>query len=318
MVFEGGGPVSESAGSAVPFGDRLSSAVAERSSQIFLGLDPEPAKLWPEAIEGATGSDAIELSASAVALHCSAVINAAGPHCVGVKFQLASFERLGTPGREALDVATAAAKAEGLIVLADGKRGDIGISASSYAAGIVGTTQTPWGEVEGLGADALTVNPLLGAETLEPFVDAARPLGRGLFVLVRTSNPGAGDIQDQILADGGTVSDRLATIVAGLGQQGPASGLADVGAVVGATAPGHLEQLRELMPHAPILLPGVGAQGGRVEDLAPAFLPGPAGGLITVSRSIVHAERADELGPAGAAAAAASELRDLAWRLSGA
>jgi orotidine-5'-phosphate decarboxylase len=168
--------------------------------------------------------------------------------------------------------------------------------------------------VPGLGADALTVNPLLGADSLEPFVTAARAGGKGLFVLVRTSNPGAADVQDRALAEGGTVSDRLADLVAALGAGAIGeSGLSDLGAVVGATAPDKLASLRERMPHAVFLLPGVGAQGGRVEDLAPAFAPGPAGGLIAASRGIVGAHERTGGDPAAAARAEAARLRELAW-----
>src|SRR5581483_2713829 len=121
-------------------------------------------------------------------------------------------------------------------------------------------TDTPFGPVAGLGADALTVNPLLGTDSLKPLVDAARARGAGLFVLVRTSNPGASDVQELELADGHRVSERLAGIVAELGAPAVGSaGIADVGAVVGATAPERLATLRELMPHSSFLLPGIGA-----------------------------------------------------------
>jgi orotidine-5'-phosphate decarboxylase len=175
---------------------------------------------------------------------------------------------------------------------------------------------TPFGEVGGLRADAATVNPLLGIDALEPLVAAALAVGAGLFVLVRTSNPGAADVEDLALADGGTVWMRLATIVAHLGEQSiGASGLSDVGAVVGATAPEHLERMRELMPRAVFLLPGIGAQGGSVEALAPAFAPGRAGGLVTASRSIANAHVAAGGDPAQAARAEAERLRAAAWAL---
>lgn len=307
--------MSPDTGTAVPFGDLLAAAVERRSSSIVLGLDPDPDKLWRTAVESvaARPEDSPAITAArAVAAHCRAVIDAAGPHCVAVKLQLASFERLGGPGREALDEAVLAAREAGLLVIADAKRGDIGISATSYAASLLGGSDTPWGTVEGLGADAVTVNPLLGAETVQPFVDAARASGCGVFVLVRTSNPGAADVQDCELAQGGTVSDRLAAIVESLGSPGPRSGLADVGAVVGATVPQHLENLRDAMPSAPILLPGVGAQGGAVAELASAFRPGPAAGLVTVSRAIVHAA-GGEGDEAGAAERAAASYREEAW-----
>ncbi len=172
--------------------------------------------------------------------------------------------------------------------------------------------------MKGLGADALTVNPLLGADSLAPFVAAACAHGGGLFVLVRTSNVGAADLQELSLAHGGSVSERLAemTTVLGVPSVGDA-GLADIGAVVGATAPERLERLRELMPHSIFLLPGVGAQGGNVEDLAAAFAPGRAGGLIASSRGIVAAYERSGADPHAAAAREAARLRELAWNLGG-
>jgi orotidine-5'-phosphate decarboxylase len=274
------------------WGDELVRRVADRESQIVLGLDPDPGRLWPVAGEGASGAR--------VLAHCRAVIDAVGPACVAVKPQLACFERLGGPGWEALRGVVDHARAAGLLVIADGKRGDVPVTAAVYAEALV----------TGLGADAFTANPLLGVDALAPLVAS----GAGVFVLVRTSNPGARDVQDLELAEGGALWERLARIVAELGQPG-AGGLADVGAVVGATEPWHLERARELMPHAVFLLPGVGAQGGRVEDLAPAFGPGKAGGLVSASRSIVGAHESGGGEPGASARAAAERLRELAWSL---
>ncbi len=300
------------------FGDRLASLVAERSSQIILGLDPEPARLWPHALELAGGGEGLpaERASRAVAAHCRLVLEAAGEHCVGVKLQVACFERLGAPGWGALAETVGAARALGLLVIADAKRGDIDVSSKAYGQAFFGETPTPFGAVPGLGVDALTVNPLQGIDSLAPLVAAAREHSGGLFVLVRTSNPGAADVQDRRLEDGSTVSDALARIVAQLGRPGigPA-GLADVGAVAGATVPERLQSLRDAMPRAVFLLPGVGAQGGRVQDLAPAFLPGPAGGLIASSRGIVYAHENGMGNAARAAAREAARLRELAWGL---
>ncbi len=301
-------------------GDRLAAAVAARESQIVLGLDPDPARLWPEGREAgdrAAGRPA-ERAAAAVAAHCVAAIEAVAGACAAVKLQLACFERLGAPGLTALERASGCAQAHGLLVLADAKRGDIDVSATAYAQAMLGAIPSPWGEAQGLAADAVTVNPYLGPETLRPFLDVGRPAGRGIFVLVRTSNPGAGALQDRVLADGGTVSERVAGWVAELGAErpGPVSGLAEVGAVTGATAPEHLARLRTLMPATPFLLPGVGAQGGRIEDLAPAFAPGRAGGLVTSSRGIVRAHEQRGDAPAAAGRREAERLRELAWRLS--
>jgi orotidine-5'-phosphate decarboxylase len=251
-----------------------------------------------------------------VLAHCRALIDATADACVAVKPQLARFEALGAPGREALGAVVEHSRAAGLLVIADAKRGDIDVTAEAYAASLFGGLQTPHGHVAGLGADLATVNPLMGRDAIEPFVRAARASGAGVLVLVRTSNPGAADVQERELAEGGAVWELLAALVSELGETG-AEGIADVGAVVGATAPERLQRARELMPAAPLLLPGIGAQGGRVEDLSAAFLPGPAGGLISASRSIAGAHRAAGGSPESAARAEAERLRELAWELSG-
>jgi orotidine-5'-phosphate decarboxylase len=209
------------------------------------------------------------------------------------------------------------ARGSGLLVIADGKRGDISVSAAAYAQALLGGMDTPFGALPGLGADLITVNPLMGGDAIEPFVSAAREVGAGVLVLVRTSNPGASDIEDLKLEDGSHVWERAASMVDSFGRAGVGdAGLSDVGAVMGATAPGHLLRARELMAGATFLLPGVGAQGGRVEDLAPAFTPGRAGGLITASRSIANAHLRSGGEPAAAARAEAERLRELAWTLS--
>jgi orotidine-5'-phosphate decarboxylase len=324
---------------AIPFGDRLSRAVAERESQLVLGLDPDPSKLWIDAVDELAesrarlamaladversaaldlghGGRAARLDAAAAVLgHCLSLIDAAGPACVAVKPQLACFERLGFAGWLALEAAVGHARAHGLLVIADAKRGDIDASARAYAQAVFDGLDTPFGPSTGLGADAVTLNPLLGRDAVAPFVDAARRVRGGAFVLVRTSNPGAADFFDAELAEGGPLWERMAGLVAAAGTPGPESGLAEIGAVCGATAPEHLARMRELMPHAPFLLPGIGAQGGSVADLAPAFAPGRAAGLVSASRSIANAHEAAGGAPATAARAEADRLRAEAWAL---
>jgi orotidine-5'-phosphate decarboxylase len=377
----------------VRFGDRLAAAVAARESQIVLGIDPQPDRLWPEAVArasearatlahalaeaeraaaleiaraaarpgpatGAGGSEpqrgepgdaassgdaahwppsapapgplgvgaAITAAraapaagrleaAAAVLAHSLALVDAAGPASVAVKPQLAFFEQLGFAGWLALEAVCAHARARGLLVLADGKRGDVPSTALAYSRALTGATPTPFGDAAGLRADAFTANPLLGRDALAPLVDGARRAGAGAFVLVRTSNPGAADLLDLELAAGGPLWERLARLVAELGEPG-SSGLADVGAVTGATHPEHLERMRALMPAAPFLLPGVGAQGGAVGALAAAFAPGRAAGLVTASRSIANAHEQHPGGPAEAARAEAERLREAAWALA--
>jgi orotidine-5'-phosphate decarboxylase len=286
-----------------------------------LGLDPDPSALWPAAegsVQGGlAGNTPAERAASAVVEHCKALIDATAQACVATKPQLACFERLGAPGWSALETVVGYAQSSGLLVIADGKRGDISVSASAYAQALLGGVQTPFGAVAGLGADMVTVNPLMGGDAVEPFVAAARSAGAAVLVLVRTSNPGAADLEDLELAGGEAVWERVARLVDELGRDGRGeAGISDVGAVVGATVPAHLSRARELMPHATFLLPGVGAQGGRVEDLAPAFAPGRAGGLVTASRSIAGAHLVSGDDPATAARVEAERLREAAWELS--
>lgn len=305
---------SNAIGRVIHFADRLAALVEERRSRVVLGLDPDPAALWPIALEGGGRDGGVpELTAAAVARHCRAAIEAAGPACVAVKPQLACFERLGAPGAEALAATCRAAREHGLLTIADGKRGDVPVTAAAYAQALVGATPGPYGEVAGLGADAFTANPLLGRDSLEPLVEAAAAAGAGCFLLVSTSNPGASDLQD-LDAGGAPLHERIAELVdaVGAGHVGDC-GLSLVGAVAGATRPERLARLRELMPRAIFLMPGVGAQGGSADSLGAAFAPHPAAGLVSASRSIVDAHRERGGDPAAASAAAAEDLRALAW-----
>jgi len=265
------------------FGDRLARAVGARESQVVLGLDPDPMRIGD--------------GAAAAAEFCVRVITQASPALVAVKPQLAWFERLGAAGWDALERVASAAAEHGLLVIADAKRGDVDVTSRAYAQALL---RAPF--------DAVTVNPMLGTDAVAPFIDGARATGRGLFVLVRTSNPGAADLQDLVLADGTTWHEAVARLVAAWGADGVgSSGLSDVGAVVGATAPEHLGALRALMPHQPLLIPGVGAQGGRPEDLGPAFGGRRAAAIVAASRSILYADDAR---------AAAEELRARLWEVS--
>jgi orotidine-5'-phosphate decarboxylase len=196
-----------------------------------------------------------------------------------------------------LERSVARARELGLLVIADGKRGDVPVSAVVYADGLLGRHP-------GLGADAATVNPLLGGDALDPFVDAAAACGGGIFVLVRTSNAGAADLFD-VDAGGAPLYERVAGLVESRAARlRGESGLSGLGAVVGATEPGHIKRLRELMPESIFLLPGVGAQGGDPQELGAAFRPGPAAAIVTASRSIAGA---------GDPAAAAEALREQVW-----
>ncbi len=263
-----------------PFATRLARAVASRGSQIVLGLDPDPARVDG----GARGARDF----------CLQVIGQTAEHCVAAKPQLACFERFGTDGWQAFEEVSQAASDAGLLVIADAKRGDVNATARHYAAAFL---RDP--------IDALTVNPMLGTDSVTPFLDAAADGGRGLFILVRTSNPGAAELEDLEMADGRlwheAVADRVrqwgaATTVPGQGSS--------IGAVVGATVPERIHHLRALMPDQPFLLPGVGAQGGDPAELGAAFGGRANGALVSASRSVIYADDP---------AAAARALRDVVW-----
>ncbi|MFZ0386553.1 MAG: orotidine-5'-phosphate decarboxylase [Solirubrobacteraceae bacterium] len=307
---------------ALPLGDRLAGAVQRRRSQLVLGIDPDPVRLWPQALELVGSAPAVPddgpaaLAARAIVAHGRLLLEAAGEYCVGIKPQVACFERLGAPGWAALSELVADARDRGLIVIADAKRGDIDVSATAYGQAFFTGTSTPFGDVPGLGADLLTASPLLGRDSIAALLTQARAAGGGLLLLTRTSNPGADDLQGLRLDDGRTVSEAIAVLVDEHGSSAVgASGLSDVGAVTGATAPGHLERLRELMPNAVMLLPGLGPQGGDGRALAAAFAPGPAGGLVPVSRGIAYAYERNGGDPAAAAGDEARRLRELLWNL---
>jgi orotidine-5'-phosphate decarboxylase len=263
------------------FADRLAAAVERKGAPLCVGLDPDPA-LMPEGL--------------GVVEFCRGIVDAVAGIAVAVKPQAAFFEALGAEGWAALAEVCGYAREAGLLVIADAKRGDVPSTARAYAAAFAPL------------ADAVTVNPYLGYDSLEPFF--ARD-GLGVFVLVKTSNPGSADVQDLPLADGRPVWQHVAGLVDRWGADlVGASGLSSVGAVVGATFPQEVAEARQLLPRSVLLLPGVGTQGARAEDLAEAFAIGPAGALVSASRSVLYADRG-----VGWQEAAAAEAERLAGEL---
>lgn len=265
------------------FADRLASAVERGGAPLCVGLDPDPA-LMPEGI--------------GVVEFCRGIVDAVAEHAVAVKPQSAFFEAQGSAGWAALTDVCGYARKAGLIVIADAKRGDVPSTARAYAAAFAPL------------ADAVTVNPYLGFDSLEPFLACD---GLGVFVVVKTSNPGGVDVQDLPLADGRLLWQHVAGLVDrwGAGLVGE-SGLSSVGAVVGATFPQEVTEARQLLPRSVLLLPGVGAQGARAEDVREAFSVGPKGALVSASRSVLYADRG-----AGWQEAAAAEAERLAGELRG-
>jgi orotidine-5'-phosphate decarboxylase len=293
------------------FADRVAEAVDRKRSQLLVGLDPRP-ELLPVELRGDVHVSRAA-AADAVTRFSRGLVDAVAPYVIGVKPQLAFFEALGADGIRAFEEVCEYARAVDLLVVADGKRGDIGSTARAYADAYLEARGDARPSI-----DALTVNPYLGSDSIEPFLAACRRSGTGIFCLVKTSNAGSGDVQDVALSDGRRLWQHVAELVAHWGEDLVGDrGLSSVGAVVGATYPRAVGEARRLMPQAILLLPGVGAQGGTPADVARAFTSGPASALVTVSRTVIYAFRVDGADWRKAAAAEAARLRREVWAASG-
>ncbi len=263
-----------------PFGDRLARAV-RATAPVAVGVDPHLDRLplpLRERWRGLAGADFRRAAGEAVRDFGRMVVAAVRGRVAAIKPQLAFYEALGAPGLAALEDLCARARAAGLLVIADGKRGDIASTAAAYARAFL----DPAGP---LAADALTVNPWMGTDTLEPYLPACREHGRGLFVLARTTNPGSAEFQ---AAGHPPAAERLAAAVERLGAPLVGeSGTGALGLVVGAGIPDEARRLRALAPSAWFLVPGVGAQGGSVADALAGARPDGLGALAVAARSVL-------------------------------
>jgi len=271
-----------------PFGQRLALAVTQKKNPVCVGIDPRATSL-PELLRP-NPSASIEQIVQSVETFCLAIIDAVADLVPAVKPQAAFFEELGPLGMVALHKTVRYANQRGLLVIMDAKRGDIGTTAAAYANAYLGSgapgssAYSPW------GADALTINPYLGADTLEPFTQRCATSGSGIFVLVKTSNPGSSFFQDQRLEDGRTVSEKIADQVESLSYSTRGDlGYGDIGAVVVATYPKELQAMRQRMPSAWILIPGYGAQGGSAQDVKLGLDSRGLGAIVNSSRGIIFA-----------------------------
>src|SRR5437667_4935906 len=293
------------------FGDRVAEAVERKRSQLVVGLDPRP-DLLPVELRGDAHLGR-EQAAEACARFCRGLVDAVAPYVVGVKPQLAFFEALGADGVRAFEAVCAYARSAELLVIADGKRGDVGSTARAYASAYLerGGERPPL-------ADALTVNPCLGRDAVEPFLAACRRDGGGIFCVLKTSNAGSSEILDLVLSDGRPFWHEVARLVREWGEDLVGEhGLTSVGAVVGATHPRAIGEARRALPQSILLLPGVGAQGATSADVARAFASGPASALVNASRSVIYAFRADGADWRSAAGAEAARLRRDVWTVAG-
>lgn len=252
------------------FADALTQRIRD-TSPLSVGIDPVMERLpegIPKTIAGASA-------------FCRGIINAVHDIAACVKLQLACYELLRGEGMQLFWKIAAYAKERGIVVIADGKRNDIGSTAALYAEAYLG---------KGSPIDALTVNPYLGADSIQPFIERCVRNDKGIFVLVKTSNPGSMDLQD-LPVGAESLFEHIGQLVQQLGLQhlGPQSRLSCIGAVVGATYPEELKYLRSLMPNIPFLIPGIGAQGGTVDDVHHGFLTNGTGAIVHATRSVIYA-----------------------------
>jgi orotidine-5'-phosphate decarboxylase len=273
------------------FADRLTAAIRARGNPLCVGLDPRWDSL-PASIRRKHGDDNLAAVAAAFEEFCGRVLEIVAPLVAVVKPQAAFFEACGPEGMAALQRLLRRTRELGLLTILDGKRNDIASTAAAYAeaaftGSAVGKRVHPVWQ-----ADAITINPYLGGDAVEPFLQSARQVGAGVFILVRTSNPGAGLFQDLPIARGeppwAPLYQHVGAAVAGWARESLGEcGLGDAGAVVGATYPAEMELLRRQMPEVIFLVPGFGAQGGTAEDTRPAFRGDGTGAVVNSSRGIL-------------------------------
>jgi orotidine-5'-phosphate decarboxylase len=265
------------------FGDIIYKVMKEKNSALVVGLDPNPS-LFPNFLK--CGSTTSEIGETIYQFN-KIVIDHVVEYAVAIKPQLAYYEIFGSEGLKALEKTISYAKSNGVIIINDGKRNDIGSTASAYAEAFLG--EMP------LSGDALTVNPYLGSDGIKPFITKAQANGKGIFALLKTSNPSSGELQDLVLASGNPLYLKLADQL-NVWSEGTigARGYSSLGAVVGATYPEVAIKLRETLPNTIFLVPGFGAQGATAEELTPFFDNEGFGALINSARGIIYAYQKDE------------------------
>lgn len=261
-----------------PFADRLVDAIRAKNSRVVVGLDPRLENM-PEEFQRGVKRD-VERAGKAVLDWGGRIVEIVTPHAAALKPNIAFFEMLGPYGIASYYALCRYARKKGLIVIGDVKRNDMGDSAKAYATA----------HLESFECDAITVDPYLGTDACAPYVEAAKKYSAGLFVLVKTSNPGSGDFQDLKMADGRPLYESVAERVASWGRDlAGKAGYSSIGAVVGATHRSQAEAIRKLLPTAFFLVPGYGAQGGTAADVRACFNPDGLGAIVNASRSIIFA-----------------------------
>ena len=282
--------------------NRLTAKIQQTGAPIVVGLDPMM-KFIPSQIQEAAFAlhgETLEGAAEAIWQYNKGIVDAVCDLIPAVKPQIAMYEQFGVPGVMAFKKTVDYCREKGLVVIGDVKRGDIGSTSEAYAVGHLGRVQVGQSSCCGFDEDFVTVNPYLGSDGVQPFIKVCREEKKGIFVLVKTSNPSSGELQDK-LVDGRPVYELVGEQVAAWGEECMGDGYSYVGAVVGATYPEQGRILRQIMPKAFILVPGYGAQGGRGADLVHFFNRDGLGAIINSSRGIIAAYQQEKYADYGAA-----------------
>ncbi|MBR1522876.1 MAG: orotidine-5'-phosphate decarboxylase [Lachnospiraceae bacterium] len=269
----------------------LIDAIVDKKAPIVVGLDPN-LKFIPDHIKQAAigeKGETLEAAADAVLTFNKSIIDATYDLIPAVKPQIAMYEQFGIPGLIAYKETVDYCHSKGLIVIGDVKRGDIGSTSESYAIAHLGEIKVGEKSIKPFDEDMATVNPYLGTDGVKPFVDVCNKYDKGIFVLVKTSNPSSGEFQDQTVDGGGPLYELVAVKVREWGEDSMDGAYSNVGAVVGATYPEQGEKIRKLMPNTYILVPGYGAQGGKASDIKVFFNKDGIGAIVNSSRGIIAA-----------------------------
>ena len=272
--------------------DRLINKIKETNNPTVIGLDPRYELLpkcvlekYPNTLEGVS---------QAIVEYNKALIDETYDVIPAVKPQIAFYEMFGIPGMKAFEETCKYAKQKGMIVIADIKRGDIGSTAQGYSNAYLGKTKIGEKEESIFDVDFVTVNPYMGTDCVKPFIEDCKKYGKGIFILVKTSNPSSGELQDVKLENGEEVYVKVAKLVEEWGKDlRGENGYSSIAAVVGATYPKQLKEIREIAPHTYFLIPGYGAQGGKAEDIALGFDKNGLGGIVNASRSLMCAYKSE-------------------------
>lgn len=272
--------------------DKLIKKIKEKNSPIVMGIDPRY-EMIPDTIKSKYPKDLAGFAEASIEF-AKKLIDATYDIIPAIKPQLAYFEMMGPHGLDAFRKIVEYAKSKDLIVIADAKRGDIGTTSQGYANTFLGETSLDDYSEKIYDADFVTVNPYMGTDCVKPFIEDSKKYGKGVFVLVKTSNKSSGELQDLKLENGNKVYEQVATLVEEWGKDLIGEyGYSSISAVVGATYPEQLKEIRKLAPHTFFLIPGYGAQGGKAEDIALGFDENGIGGIVNASRSLMCAYKSD-------------------------